>query len=107
MVKQISVQQLNEKLEGTQKFRLIDCREPDEYELCRIEGATLVPLSKFPEEAPKQLKKDEEIVIHCHHGGRSQQACEFLEGQGYTNVSNLAGGIHAWSVEIDPDVQQY
>lgn len=106
-IKQISVTEVKNKLDQKQGFRLIDVREPHEYEIAKIEGAELIPLSKFAQEAPSKLKQDEEIVIHCHHGGRSQRACEYLAGLGYTNLANVSGGINAWSQEIDPDVPQY
>lgn len=106
-INQLSVKDLKSKLDAGQKFRLIDCREPDEYELCKIEGAELIPLSQFSAKAPEKLAKDEEVVIHCHHGGRSQRACQYLASLGYENVSNLAGGIDAWSVEIDENVKRY
>lgn len=106
-IKQISVQELKEKFSGTQKFQLIDCREPDEYEFCRIDGSTLIPLSQFSQEALSQLKPEEDIVVHCHHGGRSQRACEFLAANGYKKVSNLSGGIDAWSLKIDSKVPRY
>lgn len=106
-IKQLSVEELKGKLDQKENFRLIDCREPNEYEICRIEGSTLIPLSEFEERATEELKKDDEIVIHCHHGGRSQQACQFLDEEGYENVTNVTGGIHAWSLKIDPSVKQY
>ena len=106
-VKQLSVEELQKKLKGAEKFQLIDCREPDEYETCRIDGSTLIPLSQFSQEALSQLKPDDEIIIHCHHGGRSQRACEFLLANGYKNVSNVSGGIDAWSLRIDSKVPRY
>jgi len=106
-VNQINVEKLKEMLDKKEGFKLIDCREEDEYEKCRIEGSTLIPLSQFQDRGPKELSKDDQIVIHCHHGGRSQQACELLVSQGYKNVTNVAGGIHEWSVQIDSKVPQY
>jgi rhodanese-related sulfurtransferase len=106
-IKQLSVTELKAKQDAGENFCLIDCREPDEYELCKIEGSQLIPLSQFSTLAPKQLAKDQEIVIHCHHGGRSQRACQYLASLGFANVSNLAGGIDAWAVEIDNKVKRY
>ncbi len=106
-INQMTVQQLKEKLDKKESFRLIDCREPGEYEACRIEGSTLIPLSNFAKTALTQLKPDEEIVIHCHHGGRSQRACEYLAANGFKNISNVTGGIDAWSISIDSKVPRY
>lgn len=106
-IKQISVEDMKKKLDAAEKIILLDCREPDEHEYCRIPGAKLIPLSEFPKRATSELKPDQEIYIHCHHGGRSQRACEFLESQGFQNVSNVVGGIDAWSLCVDPKVPRY
>ena len=89
--------------------RLIDCREDDEFAICKIGGATLTPLSKFPDstlpllEAPGELP----LVVYCHHGMRSQHAALFLRDRGLKNTYSLAGGIDAWSAQIDPTVPRY
>lgn len=95
-----------ERMKGGEKFRLIDVRETVEYEIAHVEGAELLPLSKFQEWAGL-LKPEEEIVFMCHHGIRSAQVCSFLAGQGFKKLSNLAGGIDLWSVEVDESVQRY
>ena len=105
-IKQLSVQDLRAKFDKKENFRLVDVRQEDEHKICRIEGSALIPLSQFPARAG-ELKKGEEIVIHCHHGGRSERACDYLARLGYENVSNLAGGIDAWSLEVDPHVPRY
>ncbi|HBF13889.1 MAG TPA: hypothetical protein DDW49_10985 [Deltaproteobacteria bacterium] len=109
-IKQISVKELKNKIDNKENFKLVDCREKTEYDLCRIEGSTFIPLSEFSTCIAAQnspLHPDDEIVIHCHHGGRSMKACQYLTSLGYKNVTNLSGGIHDWSVEIDPSVKQY
>ena len=85
---------------------LVDVREPEEYELARVEGARLLPLSLFNEWAPS-LDRERETVFMCHHGVRSAQVCAFLARQGFTKIYNLAGGIDRWSKEIDPSVPRY
>jgi len=85
---------------------LVDVREPEEYELARVEGARLLPLSLFNEWAPS-LDRERETVFICHHGIRSAQVCAFLSRQGFTRIYNLAGGIDRWSKEIDPSVPRY
>lgn len=106
-VKQIIVEELKDKLGKKEVFKLVDCREKDEHKKASISGAILIPLSRFQELAPLQLDPADEIVIHCHFGGRSQRACEYLVNIGYKNVSNLSGGIDAWSVKIDPKTPRY
>jgi rhodanese-related sulfurtransferase len=89
-------------------FRLIDCREPEEWDTCRIEGAELLPLSEFAERHPGVLADPAEpIVIHCHHGMRSAKATLFLRQKGYQNVWSMARGIEGWSLEVDPTVPRY
>lgn len=107
MINQISVMALKELFETGEPMVLVDCRESDEHEFCRISGAKLIPLSDFENRATKDLNRDDQIFIHCHHGGRSLRACEFLVSQGYQKVSNVTGGIDAWSVHVDPAVPRY
>lgn len=103
----MSVHELKSKLDAQENFKLIDCRENDEYEYAHIEGSILVPLSQFQARFKDVLGPEDEIVVHCHHGGRSQKACEFLFSMGYKNVANVTGGIDSWSVEIDESVKRY
>ncbi len=103
----IPVTELNSKLTSGAKFRLIDVREPSEYEIARINGAELKPLGQIMQWAPQLPDRNEEIVLHCHHGMRSARACEYLAQQGFTNVHNLTGGIDAWSRQVDPTVLLY
>ena len=91
-----------------EEFTFIDCREEDEWNVCRIEGAVLMPLSRFAEIArPRFTDSDERVVIHCHHGMRSAQAAGFLRHFGMPRVWSMAGGIEVWSQEIDPEVPRY
>ncbi|HYR57121.1 MAG TPA: rhodanese-like domain-containing protein [Chthoniobacteraceae bacterium] len=105
---EISVGELQRLLAATQPPRLIDVREPDEWEIARIAGAELLPLSQWPAIAEAQLNdSNEPLFVLCHHGGRSARAAEFLLRNGFANVTNVAGGIDAWSREIDPAVPRY
>lgn len=95
---------------GVPEIRLVDCREEDEFALCRIEGAELIPLSRFAEEATRKLLDSGEtrpIVVYCHHGMRSMNATFFLRQKGMANTWSLAGGIDLWSRQIDPGVPRY
>lgn len=89
-------------------FVLLDVREQDEYDFAKINGSVLIPMSQIQERIGElEPHKDSHIVVHCHHGGRSMNVTRFLVTNGYTRVQNLAGGIDAWSQEIDNTVPRY
>ncbi len=85
---------------------LVDVREPYEREICSLPGALAIPLRQIPESLA-MLPRDRRLLIHCHHGGRSLRVTEFLRAQGYTEVSNVAGGIEAWALRLDPKLRRY
>lgn len=88
--------------------RIIDCREPDEFAHCRIDGAELLPVSQWPALALRALTDPAQpILVYCHHGIRSMRAAHFLEARGFADVRSLAGGIERWSTEVDPSVPRY
>ncbi|MET0261665.1 MAG: rhodanese-like domain-containing protein [Rariglobus sp.] len=104
---ELSVQETKRLLdEKAADVVLIDVREPFELETCRIAGAQHIPMRQIPEHVGT-LPKDKHLLIHCHHGGRSLRVTQFLRANGYDAVSNVAGGIEAWSLEIDPTVPRY
>lgn len=87
---------------------LIDVREAFEYQTAKIVGAVLIPMRQIPEHLGTDvLPADRHLLIHCHHGGRSLRVVEYLRAHGYPRVSNVGGGIHAWSQQIDPSVPVY
>lgn len=89
-------------------FRLIDCREPDEWDTTKIDGAELLPLGDIPNRYQGVLPDPEEpVVIHCHHGVRSAKATHFLRQKGYRKVWSMARGIEGWSLEVDESVPRY
>ncbi len=102
----ISPAELAARIKGGESLNLIDVREADEYEMARIEGARLLPLSCFAEWAGT-LNPDEEIILMCHHGMRSAHVCLALAREGFTKLRNLAGGIDRWSWEVDTNVPRY
>lgn len=102
----ISPAELKQRMAQDHELQLIDVREPPEYEAACIEGARLLPLSRFPEWADT-LDPEAEIVFMCHHGIRSAQVCAYLARSGFKRLYNLAGGIDLWSSEVDPDVPRY
>ena len=85
---------------------LVDVREPAEYATAHIDGATLIPLRSLPQRL-EALPRDREIILHCHHGMRSEMAGDFLLSQGYLRVSHMVGGIDRWSDDVDPTVAKY
>jgi adenylyltransferase/sulfurtransferase len=93
-------------LETPAQVVLIDVREPDEVARCRIAGSTTIPMKQIPENVGT-LPKDKHLLIHCHHGGRSMRVTQFLRANGFSAVSNVAGGIDAWSLAIDTRVPRY
>ncbi len=107
-VAEISVVELKNKLEHKTDFILLDVREPFEYQIAKIPNSKLVPLGQL-ESHLSELEnfKNKEIVAHCHHGGRSRRALEFLKSKGFKNLKNVEGGIDEWSLRVDPSVPRY
>jgi len=103
----ITVEELKASLDAGESFRLIDVREPSEHGAAKIEGSELKPLGQIANWANELADKGEEIVLHCHHGMRSDRACQYLAALGFTNVKNLIGGIDEWSLKVDPSVPRY
>jgi len=104
----IDVRKLKQMLDSGEQFTLLDCREPHEVATARIPGSLHIPMREIPNRlAELQPQQAGRIVTHCHHGGRSLRVTQFLRQQGFTQAQNLAGGIDAWSLEIDPSVPRY
>ncbi|EHQ27200.1 rhodanese-like domain-containing protein [Mucilaginibacter paludis] len=104
-MKEISVQELKEKMDKGEDFQLIDVREDFEYEMSNL-GGTLIPLAGILIESEK-IAKDKPVIMQCRSGKRSAVAIMQLEQKGFTNLYNLTGGILAWADEIDPSMQVY
>lgn len=104
-VEQMKVQDVKAWLDDGKEFVLIDVRGEDERETAKIEGARM--LDDALQEELFNLDKETLLVFHCHHGGRSQRAAEHFSEQGFRNVYNMAGGIDAWSQEIDNSIARY
>src|SRR5687768_6351092 len=100
------VKELKRKIDAKEDFFLLDVREPNEYQIGKIPGSTLIPLGEVPQRVG-EIPRDKEIVVHCKMGGRSAKAAAYLRQQGYSNVKNLKGGILDWSDKIDPSVPKY
>jgi len=104
-IPQITVKELKARRDSGEDIFLLDVREPYEYQIAQI-GGTLIPQGEVPNRLA-EIPRDREIVVQCRSGARSQRIAELLQQSGYQNVVNLAGGILAWSDEIDPSVQKY
>ncbi|MCI4363506.1 MAG: sulfurtransferase [Thermoplasmata archaeon] len=107
MVEAITPEELAPRLRaGAGAPFLLDVREDEEREVARIEPSLHIPMAEVPARK-EELPKDREVVVYCHHGGRSQMVAAYLEQEGFTQVSNLTGGIDAWAQRIDPKVARY
>ncbi|MCC6809386.1 MAG: Grx4 family monothiol glutaredoxin [Deltaproteobacteria bacterium] len=104
-VKQIAVKDLKALLDQGRPIQLFDVRGPDEHKVAHIKQARLLDEQALQDIG--RMAKDTPLYFHCHHGGRSQRAAEQFLAQGYKNVHNVAGGIDAWSQEIDSSVPRY
>lgn len=104
-IPEISVQELQALRQAKADFFLLDVRNPNEYAICHLNGH-LIPLVELPLRLD-ELNPEQRIIVHCHAGGRSARATEFLIQHGFKNVSNLRGGITAWSNEIDSTMPKY
>jgi len=96
LIKEIEVTDLVELKEGSDTIRVIDIRQPAELNSGIIPGAEALPMHTIPLRL-NELKRDEKLIMVCHSGARSAQACMFLQQQGYDNVFNLRGGMIAWA----------
>jgi len=99
--------ELKAKMDAGEDIQLIDVRQPDEYAFAKIEGAKLIPLGEVIARM-NEIDPSRETIIHCKMGGRSARAIEALQQRGFTgSLSNLVGGITAWSNDVDPRVPKY
>ncbi len=106
MITQITAKQLQEKIRSSKDLFLLDVREPFEFEYGKIPGSVLIPMNQIQQKLP-ELQTEQEIVVICHHGVRSQMVADFLEYSGFSRIYNLIGGIDAWSQKVDESVRRY
>lgn len=105
---EIDVADVNGLRETQTPFVLLDVREMNENDFCKIDGSLLIPMSELKDRVSElDQHRDDHIVVHCHHGGRSLHVTNFLRESGFTNVQNMTGGIDAWSQQIDSSVERY
>jgi rhodanese-related sulfurtransferase len=105
---EISCQDVQRKRAAGDDFLLLDCREQNEYDLVRIEGARLLPMSQLVDRAEElESHRERPIAVYCHHGGRSLQVTAWLRNQGFPQAQSMRGGIDVWALEIDSSLPRY
>jgi rhodanese-related sulfurtransferase len=105
---EVDCQTVSKKLSAGESFLLLDCREPSEHQTVNISAAKLLPMSQLEGRVGELADhKAGEIIVHCHHGGRSLRVAKWLRAQGFAQVASMAGGIDQWAVEIDPKLPRY
>ncbi len=107
-MQELTTQELATWLENTDRIKpiLLDVREPWEFEICHIHSSLIMPMNSIPENISK-LDALKPIVCICHHGVRSMHVALFLEQHGFSKVSNLTGGLHAWAQQVDDTMPTY
>jgi len=103
---EITPKDVKARLDRGEKFLLVDVRQQWEFDLCRIDGAKLVPLNALSSSL-SELAAADDVIVYCHHGKRSMDAVVFLRQQGVDGARSMAGGIERWSNEVDPKVPRY
>ena len=101
-----TVEELKTRLDRRESFLLLDVREPQEFEICRIPGSVLIPLGDLPSRL-SELEGRDDMIVHCKSGVRSGKAVRLLREAGYSKARNLKGGILAWISRIDPTLPKY
>jgi rhodanese-related sulfurtransferase len=106
---EISPREVAELQKSGKPISLIDVREPNEWAISRIEGASLVPMNTVPAnlQALEGHADSSDLIVYCHHGVRSLQVVAWLREKGIENCLSMSGGIDRWSLEVDPNVPRY
>jgi len=105
---EIECQQAQKLLAGKEPVTLLDCREPNEFEIARIEGAILIPMSELGDRLDEvQGLPDQTTIVYCHHGGRSLRVAMWMRDQGVPKAQSMAGGIDVWAQSIDASIPRY
>jgi rhodanese-related sulfurtransferase len=106
---EVTPTEVKQMIDEGQAVHLLDVREQTEYQICRIDGAELIPMNTVPQRLQylDGVADEQLLVVHCHHGMRSLNVVNWLRQQGVANCVSMAGGIELWSVQIDPAVPRY
>ena len=105
-IPEVTAEALKAQLDRGEDVYVLDVREPNEFQICRIQGSTLIPLGELASRTA-ELDRDRDMVVHCKMGGRSAKAVALLQERGFTRVRNLTGGILAWIDRVDPSQSKY
>jgi adenylyltransferase/sulfurtransferase len=105
-IAELTVDELKKRIDRGEDLFILDVRNPEEFQICRIPGSTLIPLPSLPQRVG-ELDAGREVIVHCKSGMRSQKAIQFLRDKGFRNLKNLKGGILAWAERIDPGMPRY
>jgi len=103
---EITAIELKQRLDRGDSLKIVDVREPNEYQINRLPGSQLIPLGDIPKRYA-ELNRNDEIVVQCKSGARSAKAADFLRSVGFTRVLNLKGGILDWIDKVDPSQPKY
>jgi rhodanese-related sulfurtransferase len=104
----IDVHSVRDLLESGDTFVLLDCREPHEHALVRIDGSRHVPMNHIPTRVDELNPfRHQRIVVYCHHGVRSLQVTQWLREHGFDRAQNMMGGIDVWSLVVDTGLPRY
>ena len=108
-VLEIDPREVKRRLDSGEKLHLIDVREPHEFAQAKIEGAVLIPMRSVPGELQDLEARADQgtLIVICHHGVRSLNVVHWLREQGVEGCQSMAGGIEAWSLQVDPAVPRY
>ncbi len=108
MIRQIRPAEVKSLLDAGTPVVLIDCREPEEYAICKLDGSVLIPLGELQRRADEvTAPPGAAVVVYCHHGVRSLSGAMILMNAGLENVASMHGGIDAWTRTVDPTVRRY
>ena len=104
---EITALEVKQRLAAGEVLNLIDIREPEEYQVCRLDGTTQIPMRQISQQLERLEETTAPLVLFCHHGVRSLNVVVWLREQGLADCQSMAGGIDAWSREVDPSVPRY
>jgi len=106
---EITAVEVKRRMDAGETLFLVDVRQPEEYQICHIEGSELIPMNTIPAAVQDLEAKADEglLIVFCHHGMRSLNVTNWLRGQGISECASMIGGIEAWSLEIDRSVPRY
>jgi rhodanese-related sulfurtransferase len=104
---EITAPEVKRRLDAGEVLNLVDVREPEEYQICRIDGANLIPMRQISQQLERLEEATAPLIVFCHHGVRSLNVVGWLREQGLADCQSMAGGIDSWSREVDPGVPRY